>query len=110
MLRSSNFGAHFSTPILKLTLEFLGYAYVDDTDQVETLKVEDESTKNINLRMQQAVDMWEASIKSTGGAICPRKCNCFVLDFIWEGSTWRYATNDDIPVTLTIKDTYGIKK
>ena len=88
-------------------LHFVGYAYVDDTDQVENLKITGESTSDIIIRMQKAVDTWEASIKTTGGAIRPKKCYWYVVDFKWKDSKWEYKTTDDLPATLTVKDTDG---
>ena len=70
----------------QLKIEFVGYAYVDDTDRIETFKIEGESTEEIITRMQEAVNTWEASIRTTRGAIRPEKCNWYVLDFLWEGS------------------------
>eukprot|EP00546_Thalassionema_frauenfeldii_P020730 CAMPEP_0178896710 /NCGR_PEP_ID=MMETSP0786-20121207/1332_1 /TAXON_ID=186022 /ORGANISM="Thalassionema frauenfeldii, Strain CCMP 1798" /LENGTH=52 /DNA_ID=CAMNT_0020567159 /DNA_START=399 /DNA_END=557 /DNA_ORIENTATION=- len=45
---------------------FVGYCYVDDTDQVETEQYEGEDIESIVQRMQTAVDVWETSIKLTG--------------------------------------------
>ena len=59
--------------------------------------------------MQKAVDMWEASIKTTGGAIRPNKCYWYVVDFKWKDSEWDYMTSSDLPATLMVKDTNGIR-
>ena len=40
MLQSANYGAKFSTPMLYLKIEFVEYAYVDDTDQKKKFKME----------------------------------------------------------------------
>ena len=69
LLRSAGYGATFETPMSHLTLNFVGYAYVDDTDQVENIKFTGESTTDVIMRMQKAVDMWEESIKTTGAQI-----------------------------------------
>ena len=69
MLRTKGFGAQFNTPMSKKVVMFVGYAYVDDMDQVEMEKYEGEDMIEIVNRMQQAVDLWESGIKTTGGAI-----------------------------------------
>jgi len=69
LLRSKNFGARFQTPMSKKLIAFVGYCYVDDTDQVKMEKYEGENIDDIIQRMQQAVDIWETSITLTGGAI-----------------------------------------
>ena len=81
LLRSAGHGAIFETPMTHSTLHFIGYAYVDDTDQVENLKITGESTSDVILRIQKAVDMWEASVKTMGGAIRPNKCYWYVVNF-----------------------------
>ena len=37
--RSEVYGAIFTVPVSKIKLELVGYVSVDDTDQVESLKV-----------------------------------------------------------------------
>ena len=59
----------------QLKMGFVGYAYVDDTDQIKTFKIKGESTENIIMRMQEAVNTWEASIRTTRGAIRQEKFN-----------------------------------
>ena len=51
MLRSGNYGAKFSTPMSQVKIEFVGYAYVDDTNQIKTFKIEGESAEEIIIRM-----------------------------------------------------------
>lgn len=107
LLQLEGCGACFETALTHKILEFVGYAYVDNTDQVEMLKVSGESIKDVIDQMQQAVDLWEASIKTTSGAICPEKCHWFVVDFIWNGSEWTYASPEGIPRILMVKNTFG---
>ena len=105
VLRSKGFGAKLVSPITRQVIKFVGYAYVDDTDQVETEFCEGEDIDAIIARAQQAIDTWEACIKATGGAIRPEKCHWYLLDFIWEGSQWKLASALDSPGTLTVQDT-----
>mmetsp|Transcript_5909 Transcript_5909/g.9058 ORF Transcript_5909/g.9058 Transcript_5909/m.9058 type:complete len:1660 (+) Transcript_5909:3576-8555(+) len=107
LLRSNGFGARFSTPITKKLVVFVGYCYVDDTDQVEMEKYEGEEVDKILQRMQQAIDVWETSITLTGGAIRPEKCHWYILDFQWKGSEYSLTTKEDIPYELTVKDMDG---
>ena len=47
LLRSVGHGATFETPMTYHALNFVGYAYVDDTDQVENIKFAGESTLDV---------------------------------------------------------------
>jgi hypothetical protein len=52
--------------------------------------------------MQQAIDHWEGGLKATGGALVPSKSYWYLIDFVWTGDAWRYATQDDIPGDISI--------
>jgi hypothetical protein len=53
------------------------------------------------------VDQWEASLKTTGGAIVPEKTFRFMVDFAWTSGNWRYKTSMECPGTLSVKDIKG---
>ena len=69
------FGARINLPISLKIITFVGYAYVDDTDQVETAKYDGEHMNQIVKRMQKVVDCWETGIRATGSVIRPEKCH-----------------------------------
>ena len=60
--------------------------------------------------MQKAVDLWEESMKTTGGAILPNKCYRYVVDFKWKDLEWDYVTSSELPAILTVEDTNGIQQ
>ena len=86
LLQKKGFGSRIELPISLKIVTFVGYAYVDDTDQVETGKYEGKDIATIVQRMQKAVDCWETGIRAKGGAIRPEKCHWYLLDFQWDGS------------------------
>ena len=110
MLRQEGYGAKMTTPITNVTLEFVGYAYVDDTDQIETQKFADDDVYTVIDRMQKAVDLWEKGIRATGGAIRPEKCHWYAVDFKWNGSNWSYKSTDELPAQLTVKNSEGTRQ
>lgn len=109
-LQQKRYGAKFLTPISNKMIVFVGYAYIDDTEQVETENYEGKNIKEIIKRMQKAIDLWEKSIKITGGAIQLEKCHWYVLNFKWDGSTYKLSTKIDLPYELTVIDTNGIRQ
>ena len=55
--------------------------------------------------MQEAVDHWEGGLKATGGASVPSKSYWYLINFIWTGEKWRYATKEDFPGDISIRTT-----
>ena len=111
MLRAEGFGAFFKAAISHDKLSFVGYAFVDDTDLVTTSKHDEESDYNeVAEMMQNALNGWEGGIRATGGAIVPEKTHWYLIDFVWTQGTWRYATIEETPATLYVKDCDGIVK
>ena len=85
MMRSLGHGVTFKTPLSQETESFVGFAYVDDSDNVEgdlrsgTLNIDD-----VFDRMQQCIDDWEGGLKVTGGAIRPDKSFVYPISFVWD--------------------------
>jgi hypothetical protein len=86
----------------KKLISFVCYAFVDDTDLVHTAKDDLTRGPKVLEEMQQAIDHWEGGLKATGGALVPEKSYWYLIDFVWTGDTWRYATQNDIPGDISI--------
>ena len=110
MLRSMGFGAHLKATISGERLEFVGFAFVDDTDLVETARHTLETVQEVASRMQESLTAWEGGLRATGGAIVPEKSHWYLIDFVWKDGTWRYATLAETNLGLTVKDCYGHSK
>jgi hypothetical protein len=72
MLRKKGFGCEFISPISQEYNSFAGYAFVDDTDVIES-KPSTDSYQDSLMNLQQAVNDWEGGLKATCGAIVPEK-------------------------------------
>jgi len=81
---------------------------VDDTDLIQSQLVEHPEQARINL--QKAIDTWEACLKATCGAIVPEKTVWWLVSFKWSGTTWEYATIQDCPGELQVKDILNQRK
>jgi hypothetical protein len=110
MMRVAGFGATFLTAISVSLVVFVCYAFVDDTDVVHTAQDVNTKGEEILRQMQDVIDHWEGGLRATGGAIVPKKSYWYLIDWIWQGGHWRYATQEDIPGELTIRDTCGTKR
>jgi hypothetical protein len=102
MMRTAGFSFSLLTALTVLAVSFVCYAFVDDTDLVHTAKDVHTRGPQILLEMQQAIDHWEGGLKATGGALVPLKSYWYLIDFVWTGNSWRYATQDDIPGDISI--------
>ncbi len=81
---------------------------MDDTDLIQSQLVEHPEQARINL--QKAIDTWEACLKATCGAIVPEKTVWWLVSFKWSGTTWEYATIQDCPGELQVKDILNQRK
>ena len=107
MLRAEGFGTFFHTAISGKTIKYVGFSFVDDTDQVQTGRYEGETSASIVDQMQQAVNMWEGGLSATGGALDPSKSHWYLIDFVWEHGEWRFARKEDMEANIHIRDRSG---
>ena len=86
VMRRKGFETTFRSPITKILTKFCGYAFVDDSDLLQSAgansTLNDPDTTLIS--MQQAIDCWEAVAKSTGGAIATDKSWWYIIHFNWK--------------------------
>ena len=80
ILREKNLGAKFTSAILKECRQVVGFALVDDTDLITSRRT-GESINDVLKRMQQSVDLWEGTLRATGGALSPEKSFWYWVDF-----------------------------
>ena len=92
-----------TSPITGTTTDICGFAYVDDTDLIAMLESENDG-KQVTERMQKIVDDWEGIAKTTGGALSPQKCWCWIIKFGWKGDTWFYEDTTKSELQMTVKD------
>ena len=107
-LRNKGFGCEILCPLSHSFFKFVGYAFVDDTDIIQsTLHDSPQDTMAI---LQQAIDTWEKSLKLTCGAIVPEKTVWWLIHYKWEGSLWRYASIEECPGAIQVDDLGGTRK
>ncbi len=108
LLRKKGFGCEFVSPISQEPLHFVGYAFVDDTDVIESKpnKTYMETASNL----QMAVNHWEGGLKATCGAIVPEKTFWYLIDFQWSSGSWYYKSIADCPASIYINDINGCRK
>ncbi len=110
MLRKSGVGSIFKSPISGKNIRFVGYAFVDDTDLIQSTTNTITNGTDVVIELQRALDLWEGGLHATGGAIVPEKSHWYLVDFRWTGSEWQYVPIRDSPATLSVKDINGDRK
>ena len=110
MLRSMGFGAHLKATISGEKLEFVGFAFVDDADLIETARSTLETVQDVAARMQESLTAWEGGLRATGGAIVPEKSHWYLIDFVWKDGFWRYASLEETNCGLKVRDCDGNSK
>jgi hypothetical protein len=102
------FGCEVLCPLSSKYFRFVGYAFVDDTDIIQSVLQEDpEATRK---QLQEAIGTWEFSLKATCGALVPEKTVWWLVSFCWSGSSWRYAGVQDYPGDLYVNDIHNNRK
>jgi len=80
----------------------VGYAFVDDTDVIQSVLAE--NPLQAQQQLQEAINTWESSLKATCGALVPEKTVWWLVSFVWNGSSWQYATIQDSSGQLQVND------
>jgi hypothetical protein len=83
------------------------FAFVDDTDLVLSGKFRHSSGEETCKEFQTALDHWSRSLIASGGALCPVKSFCYLIDFHWTGTDFAYCSKDDMPGSFTLVDKHG---
>jgi hypothetical protein len=109
LLRSEGLGCKFTSPISKKEISFVGYAFVDDTDLIQTSNTL-QSTDELITEMQRSLNTWEGGLRATGGTIVPEKSHWYLVEFHWNSGNWTYKSNRDAPGNLTVRDISGTTK
>ena len=109
LLRKKGYGCELVDPISGKHYKLVGYAFIDDTDIIESKPSYVDSIQT-SQTLQQAMDVWEGSLNATCGAVVPKKTYWYLIDFHWEAGIWRYCSIKDCPAELFVKDLQGVRK
>ena len=109
ILHKRGFAVPFCTSISQEVFKLVGFAYVDDSDLIQT------GTNPIEVlaSMQRLINTWGSLIDVTGGALSVEKSWWYMVDYIWTRGKWK-ATNAgqdlDLFATSPSGDTISLKR
>jgi hypothetical protein len=104
MMRNAGYGVHLLTALSLLPIAIVCFAFVDDTDTVQSGSSVDATGEEVLLELQAALDLWEGALRATGGALDPSKSFWYLIDFVWDNKKFRYRTIEEMPGDLVVKD------
>jgi hypothetical protein len=110
MLRGKGYGCYFKCALSGEEISFVGYAFVDDYDQVASSKnIQDGYHVSVE-QMQGAVDAWNGGVRVTGGALSPSKSFWYLIDFQWSNGEFKYASIEESPATISVVGENGVRQ
>jgi hypothetical protein len=83
ILREEGYGDFFKAAISGKQIRLVGYAFVDDTDLIQTGTTIHADFEEVFHLAQAELSRWEALIRATGGALDVSKCRWWAIAFAW---------------------------
>jgi hypothetical protein len=97
MLKKNGHQNILESPIQKLILALAGFAYVDDSDLLQT----GDSIRQVVKKMQEKLKAWVAGVGVTGGILAPLKCWWYLVTFKYKTGTWKaISPSENMPLWI----------
>ena len=80
---------------------------MDDTDIFVTGNNATESIQSVTKRAQNLINHWTHALWASGGCLRPNKCWFYAVNFIWEGSDWKYQNMNEMNIDIKVPDVKG---
>ena len=77
ILRSLGYGVYFKAAISKEIVRFVGFDFIDNMDQIQSLRTPYDEIYDTAAQFQEVLDAWEGALSNTGGDIDPIKSVSF---------------------------------
>ena len=91
------------------TVAFAALDFVDDTDLIQMEKCPYDSVAYVFSRLQDSVNVWNGCLRTTGGALNPEKCSCYLIRFVWRSDgSWRNGKKNERSQKIQVVDCNGI--
>ena len=86
VIQEKNDSGFFRAPITKLLTTLAGFAFVDDTDLLQTSHHSTDTIENIVHELQGSLDVRQSTLNTTEGALDfkdPNKSYWYSVDYVW---------------------------
>jgi hypothetical protein len=89
-MKRHNQGVKLRSALTLSLVSIVCFAFVDDTDLVISGRFRHSTGEESCEELQSALDRWSRSLIASGGALCPLKSFCYLIDFHWNGKDFEY--------------------
>ena len=111
MLRAAGHGIKFHSPLSGSHTHVVAYVFVDDCDICETAPDWECPSNQLVASMQASLDLWEGSLRATGGALVLDKSYWYLVLLRWKRQgEFCYATPQEAPTFLSVRGPDGQRK
>ena len=101
MMRASHQGVHYRTPVSQRPVDFVGFAFVDDTDKCTQAT---SATAALH-RMQNLLNMWQGGSRVSGGKLVPEKSHWYLVEMAPDSNgAYHYVNHAPQEFVLTLDD------
>ena len=116
MMRTAGHGASFKLAISGGEIRLVGFAFVDDSDVIQTAATPDTSSWEIADQAQIGLNRFVGGVRATGGDPQPKKCWWYLIEFLWKDGLWSYVedapqegddSDDEDVMQMNVTDTSG---
>jgi hypothetical protein len=107
MIRGQGCGSFFESAITREGLNFVGFAFVDDTDLVAS-NFKNLTGDQVVQEIQLALSAWQGGLAASGGALAPEKSHWYFVDFKWQNGSASYKKCATTPGRLQLRDHDGV--
>jgi hypothetical protein len=106
VFKQLNLGALIQDPIIAEVNHSMGTLFVNDTD-LYTWRENILDPGNLWCQAQLELKHWSCLLNATGGALKPKKCFWYLLDYVCKDGQWAYA--EMVPREMLITNPDGTK-
>ena len=103
MMRKHSHGAVFRLAITGPDVRMVGFAFVDDSDILQTASHLDGDIDELLLQAQTGLDCFVGGMAATGGQVKPIKCWWYLINFLWKDGKWFYDNQTNTSPQMTVK-------
>jgi Reverse transcriptase (RNA-dependent DNA polymerase) len=102
-LREEGFGVQITNNNTNESVAIPAFAFVDDTDLIQEITNEEDYIT----QAQNMLNVWDNSLRATGGALVAEKCSWFLLKHRWQNNKWELLSNEESPGALQMQNHDG---
>lgn len=98
----------FKASISGEQIRIVGYAFINDSDQMQSSRQPTNTFVNVADYMQQGLILFEGLMNVAGQCISLEKSLWYLINFNWKNGNYIYSSIEKAPADVQVKDKNGI--